>query len=171
MCDLNLNLLFSNGHRSDSVSDQHFILLRSPGQINAFLGSDESNSVTATLASWAAALWPHASKGAVLSSVRQMRRSRSCWDLTNSRQSQQKAVVFKQLMALCVVPSGTHPLDLHWFMSPLTAVHCIHCGSVIAKGNLQCNPNLSIEAPSSQRSVLAFNTALHSRHSWLEKNK
>lgn len=55
---------------------------------------------TATLVSWAAALWPHASRGAALSTVSQMRRSRSCWDLTSSQQSQEKAVVFKQLMAL-----------------------------------------------------------------------
>lgn len=79
--------------------------------------------------------------------------------------------MFKQLMAL-----------LHcsfWYTSPGLALihepfkqqyqHSRYCGSVIAKGNLQCNLNLSIEAPSSQCSELAFNTALHSRHYWLEK--
>lgn len=110
-------------------------------------------------------------KRGALSSVSQTKRSRSCWNLTNSQQSQEKAVVFQQLMAL-----------LHcsfWYTSPgLGPVHepfkqqyqhGRYCGSVSAKGNLQCNPNISIEAPSSQCSELAFNTALHSRNYWLEK--
>lgn len=157
LCNLNLNLPFANGNGSGSVSDQYFIL-RPPGQMGGVMGITlpPLDSHPKTLRNGSTAPWK-ALPSAISAEGGGPGPAGTSPLLSRARRRQWHA---RSSLRYCISHSVTHlPV---WAL--YTAAHYIHCGGVIAKGNLRCNPNLSIETPASQRSELAFNPALHSRH-------
>lgn len=168
LCLLNLNLPFANTDRSDSVSDQHSIFLHPSeqmgalvGAMGAFLPSLYSHpKILKNTSSWTLLLkrlcpLPSQPKEEVQVLLRPNHFSAEPGE-GSGIQAAHRVITFFTLFLILQSCTGC------WVLS--TAAHYMHCGWPIAKRNLQCNPNLSIETPSSQCSKLAVNTALHSRH-------